>query len=103
MIRHIVMWKLKEEKKAENAEHIKNSLESLAGKIDGLISAKVFCDITNGADGSFDLCLDSLFTDLNALNNYKIHPLHVAVSDFVKSVRKERSCVDFEVFQVKSE
>lgn len=96
MIRHIVMWKLKDENKADNALKIKQSLEGLAGKIDGLISAKVYPDIKK--DGAnFDLCLDSVFVDLEALENYKIHPLHVAIAEFVKSVRTDRACIDFEV------
>ena len=45
MIRHLVMWQLAEsaegKSKQENAQIVKESLESLAGKIDGLLSIEV--------------------------------------------------------------
>ncbi len=96
-IRHIVMWKLKGENKEENAKQIKERLEGLVGKIDGLISAAVYPDMTGGSEGNFDLCLDSLFVNYGALEKYKVHPLHAAISEFVKNVRTDRKCVDFEV------
>ena len=51
MIKHIVMWKLKENAhgntKHENAVLIRNKLESLNGKIEGLIKMEVGIDFSN--------------------------------------------------------
>ena len=67
MIRHIVMWKLKDKTedgtKAENAAAIKAGLEGLVGKIDGLLKAEVMV----GMPGGMDLCLYSELTDAAAL------------------------------------
>ena len=48
MVKHIILWQLKEELTAEEKEHvkaeIKEGLESLQGKIPGLIDIKVNCE-----------------------------------------------------------
>ena len=49
MIKHIVMWKLKDEaegnSKDENAKIIKNSLEDLKGKINEIVDIEVVIDV----------------------------------------------------------
>lgn len=94
MIRHIVMWKLKETTedgtKAENAAAIKAGLEGLVGKIDGLLKAEVMV----GLPGGMDLCLYSELTDLAALEAYKVHPLHKAVQALVHRSMTERVACD---------
>ena len=61
MIKHIVMWKLKDEAhgndKATNAKLIKEKLEALSGKIDGLLKIEVGIDFLGG--GNFDVALYS--------------------------------------------
>ncbi|HPJ38988.1 MAG TPA: Dabb family protein, partial [Spirochaetota bacterium] len=55
MVKHIVLWKLKEQahgkSKKENAETIKSMLENLNGKIPGMISIEVGFDFSC-SDGS---------------------------------------------------
>lgn len=91
MIRHIVIWNLQEEAngkpKAENAAVIKEMLEALPGKIEGLLKAEV---TTNFNPNGMDLCLYSEFTDRAALDFYQDHPLHVAVKEFVHKVVSSR-------------
>lgn len=64
MVRHIVLWNLKEtaegKTKAENAAIIKERLEALAGQIDGLLKAEV---TVNYNPKGMDLCLYSEFAD----------------------------------------
>ena len=87
MVRHIVMWNLAEEAegktKAENAAILKERLEGLVGKIDGLLTAQV---TINFNPAGMDLCLYSEFTDKAALDGYQGHPLHVAVKEYVHKV-----------------
>lgn len=49
MVKHIIIWNLKDELSAEEKKErcrlIKQGLESLAGKIDGLLEIKVITDI----------------------------------------------------------
>jgi len=37
------------------------------------------------------------FDSLEALHNYKVHPDHVVISNFVKTVRSARAVVDCEI------
>ncbi len=99
MVKHIVMWKhgddFTEDEKKEHAKIIKESLEALKDKIPGVISAKVITDPLPSGSGHADLILDSTFEDVDALNNYQVHPEHVKAATFVRSVVKDRKCIDY--------
>jgi quinol monooxygenase YgiN len=99
MIKHIVLWKLKEEanglSKAENAAQIKLKLESLQGNIEGLLKIEVGFDFLHSAE-SADIVLYSEFESREALDFYQQHPLHKAVMPFIGEARSERRVVDYE-------
>lgn len=99
MVRHIILWKIKEEKTAEEKkmikEGVKAGLEGLVGKIPGLIEIKVQTESL--ASSNADLMLDSTFEDEEALKNYATHPAHVAVADNkVRPFMEVRMCLDYE-------
>jgi len=100
MIKHIVLWKLKEAangmNKDENARTIKEKLENLKGKIEGLIEIEVGIDFLHSAE-SADILLYSTFESKDALANYQQHPLHAAIMPFIAEARSERRVVDYEV------
>ena len=92
MTKHIILWTLKEDlsadEKAAVKAGIKAGLEGLAGQIPGLVDIHV----------QTDCLLDSTFTDAAALQEYALHPAHVAVADGkVRPYVKLRSCLDFTV------
>ena len=93
MVRHVILWKLKEMPDAEKAAvkaGIKEGLEGLAGKIPGLLDVRVYANA--------DLMLDTTFTDAAALKGYSTHPAHVAVADGkVRPYTAVRTCLDFNV------
>lgn len=100
MVKHIILWTLKEmsedEKNRVKAD-IKAGLEGLAGQIPGLLDIKV---VTEGRleTSNADLMLDSSFESFDALKNYAVHPAHVKVADDkVRPFTAARSCLDFEV------
>lgn len=99
MVKHVILWKLKELSDAELATvkaNIKEHLEVLAGKIPGLLEIKVY---TDGLDSSnVDVMLDSSFESEAALKAYAVHPDHVAVADtYVRPYTATRACLDFTV------
>ena len=97
MVKHIVMWKLKNNLDKENtAVEIKNKLEGLQGRIDGLLHIEVGIDFSQ-TDASADVMLYSEFADAEALSAYQTHPEHVAIAGFVKSVAAERRLVDYTI------
>ena len=100
MVKHVILWQLKDEysaeQKAEIKAGIKANLESLQGKIPGLLEIKV--NIEPLASSNVDLMLDSSFESEEALKGYSVHPEHVKVADgYVRPYTKSRSCLDFEV------
>lgn len=100
MVKHVILWKIKEEYTGEKLEEIKKGikegLEGLQGQIPGLIDIKVN---TNGlASSNVDVMLDSTFENEESLKGYAVHPAHVAVADGkVRPFTASRSCLDYEV------
>ncbi|NJK95047.1 MAG: Dabb family protein [Bacteroidales bacterium] len=98
MIRHIVMWRIKDDcegkDKRATALLIKEELESMIGKIDGLRSLEVGINV-NTSPAAFDLVLITEHSTLSDLQFYQEHPAHLAVGAFVKNVTKERVVVDY--------
>lgn len=99
MIRHIVMWKFRrdlEETPLQIAQEMKSRLEALNGKIDGLVRAEVGVNVKETAS-SFDAVLTADFDSWELMDAYKVHPLHVVISDYCKERRLERVDVDYEI------
>lgn len=100
MVKHVILWQLKdsltEEEKENVKREIKAGLEGLAGKIPGLLDIKVYTD--GLASSNADLMLDSSFADEEALKGYAVHPEHVAVADGkVRPFTANRVCLDYEL------
>ena len=98
MVKHIILWTLNDmekDKKETVKQEIKKSLESLNGKIPGLIDLKITASETLSSSTA-DLMLDSTFESPEALKNYSIHPEHTAIANSkVRPYTKLRSCLDF--------
>ncbi|MCI6287818.1 MAG: Dabb family protein [Lentisphaeria bacterium] len=99
MIKHIILWKLKdtlnEDEKKEVKAGIKAGLEGLLGVVPGLTAIQV--RTTGLSSSTADVMLDSAFTDAAALKNYSVHPAHTAVADAkVRPFTQTRLCLDFE-------
>ncbi len=98
MIKHIVMWKLKDEAegltKAENALWMKQNLEALAGVVPELLSVEVGINI-NTSESAYDAVLVSTFHSMDDLAKYKVHPEHVKISAYCKLIRESRVACDY--------
>ncbi|MEA3497226.1 MAG: Dabb family protein [Bacteroidota bacterium] len=89
MIRHIVMIKLKnfssKEVKITNAKKLKSELENLENKIDEIKYYEVGLNLST-SPSAYDVVLVSDFNNMKELNDYRIHPEHIKVLDFLKSI-----------------
>lgn len=99
MVKHIILWKLKDEfsteEKQKIKENAKSNLESLKGKIEGLIDITV--NINGLETSNADMMLDSSFESFEALKAYSVNPNHVEVANtFVRPFTATRSCLDFQ-------
>ena len=101
MIKHIVLWKLKDyaegKTKQQNALRLKKELEELNGQIPGLIHLEVGININNNGDDNADVILYSEFENMEALASYYPHPLHKKIVPFAQAIRNERRVIDYEV------
>ena len=98
MVKHIILWQLKDELSADEKlkvkAEIKAGLEGLAGQIPGLIDIRVQTECLESSNA--DVMLDSSFEDEASLKGYAVHPAHVAVADgVVRPNTKTRVCMDY--------
>jgi len=100
MVKHVILWKLKDEYSGEQIKEIKADikagLEGLKGVVPGIVEIKVNIDPLESSN--CDLMLDSMFTDVDALKGYAVHPAHVDVANNkVRPFTASRVCMDYEV------
>lgn len=101
MVKHVILWQLKDglsqEEKKQIKDGIKQGLEALQGKIPGLLEIHVQAEGLSSSNA--DVMLDSTFADEDALKDYAAHPEHVRVADTrVRPYIKTRLCLDHEIF-----
>ena len=97
MVRHVILWTLKEEYQKEKASAvkagIKEGLEGLKGVVPGLLEIKVYTEPL--ASANCDVMLDSMLESEEALKGYATHPAHVEVADtYVRPFTTSRVCMD---------
>ena len=97
MVKHVVIWKLKETvaDKRATMQRIKTALEGLVGKIEGLEKMQILIDKLPSSSG--DLMMDSRFASYEALQFYQKHPLHQEIANgLVRPNVDVRLSFDFE-------
>ena len=75
---------------------IKEKLEALNGKIEGLVKVEVGINFLEST-ANYDVALYSEVASKEALDFYQNHPLHQAVLPFVKEAVSSRIAVDYEI------
>lgn len=95
MIRHIVMFKIKDEFKSEIPQLVKN-FYGMKGRIEGMVDLEAGSDIL-GSERSYDLALITLFKDRASFDAYPDHPVHLPVKKRMHEVRSASVACDFEV------
>ncbi len=95
MLVHIVMFKFKEENKKANIIQAKQMLENLMGAVQSLRSLDVGVNFIE-ADRAMDLSIIAVFESKEGLDAYAVHPEHMKVVDFIKTVVEYSKVVDYE-------
>ena len=93
MIRHIVLFKIKEECKAEIPQLVKN-FYGMKGKIEGMVSLEAGQDFLH-SDRSYDLALITEFDTREACDAYQNHPVHLPVKKHMGEVRVSSVACDY--------
>ena len=99
MVKHIILWKLKEDLGAKEKrtvlENMKRELEALEGVVPGLVSMNIVIDSLESSNA--DVMMDSAFESEETLKGYQKHPAHVKAADtYVRPFTAVRMCIDYE-------
>ncbi len=93
MVKHIVLYTLKEDvNKAEAVQIIRSVLEPLVGKIPGLLHLEI-----RQAFNGVDYALYSEFESREALQNYTKHPLHLEAKTHFHHFIGTRVAADYDL------
>lgn len=100
MIKHIVMFKLKEEANGKSAkENLAGALELLKNfqeEIPSLVHFEAKTNHPEAPESNYELALVCDFSDIQGLNEYQVHPVHKNFGAYITSVRESRACIDYE-------
>lgn len=95
MIRHIVLFKIKDEYKSELPVLVQN-FYGMKGKIEGLLDLEAGSDFLH-SDRSYDVALITLFDSKESFQNYQTHPVHMPVKKRMHEVRQSSVACDYEI------
>ena len=94
MIRHIVMFRIKDEYKNEIPQLVKN-FYGMKGKIEGMLDLEAGADLLH-SDRSYDLALITVFDSMVSFQAYQNHPVHLPVKKRMHEVRSASASCDYE-------
>ena len=95
MVKHIVAWNIKEDLDKElTLNTLKEKLDGLKNEIDFLQKIEVGFNF-NSSEAAHDVVLYSEFLSKEDLEAYIVHPAHVKVGKYVRSVVKDRVVIDY--------
>jgi hypothetical protein len=95
MIVHIVLFQFKEENKKANIIQAKQILENLMGAVPSLRSIDVGVNFST-EERAMDLSIITAFESKEDLEAYTVHPEHLKVVEFIKTVIEYSKVVDYE-------
>lgn len=98
MVKHIVLFKLREdvpaEKKLDAMRSFKAAIEALPERIP--VIRKVEVGLNINPSEAWHIALYSEFDSLDDVKLYAAHPDHVAAGKLLAEVKESRACVDYE-------
>ena len=100
MVRHIVMWTIREtgtpRGKLEAMAELKSRLLGLKEEIRVIKDLTVHFNSISAPQDNFEVILESEFASWADLETYQKHPSHMAVAEYVKNIRQSRAAIDYE-------
>lgn len=99
MVKHIVMFKLKdtEDKTAyENAIEAKERFNKVIENVKELKSGEVVINSEKAPESNYTIALICDFETIDDLNSYQVHPIHKEFGAFIAQIKTDRACIDYE-------
>lgn len=94
MIRHICMFKLKDENKEANLKEALRRLEEMR-EIPLIATFEVVTNAAAAPDSNYDLSLIFDFKNMDDLKHTEASE-HVEFGKFITAIRESRACIDYE-------
>lgn len=94
MIRHICMFKFKEENKEENLKEALVRVEALRG-IEQIKRFEVVINDSDAPESNYEMSLIFDFNNMEELKTYQEDERHIAFGSYIKQVRESRACIDY--------
>ncbi len=94
MIRHIVLFKFREDTSDESREKLVSALRYLKNRISLIKELEVGVDLA-GKPNSYHIVLNSVFETFDDIERYAVHPDHLKVVDMVGKLCESSVKVDF--------
>jgi hypothetical protein len=96
LVRHIVMWKIHPEKKADSMGEMRQRLLDLANVIEQIKFLEVGINYLDDP-AAYDIILVSHFKSRQDVEIYQKHPAHLDVVQFIRTISLDRKVVDYEL------
>ena len=99
MIKHIVMFKLKEadgRSEYENAVEAQKRFDNVIANVKELQKGEVVINSKDAPESNYTISLLCDFDSIDDLNAYQVHPAHLEFGKFIGSVKTDRACIDYE-------
>lgn len=93
MVKHIVLFKLKD---IADSKRAIEALNSMKGQIKGLIDLEAGRDFLK-SERSYDIALVCTLEDKEALQYYQDHPVHQPVKKLMAQIRESSVSCDYEI------
>ncbi len=94
MVKHIVLFKFKEENKQENIKKAKELFEELGEILDELKHMEVGINFDT-AQRATDMSIYTKFENIDGLHAYAVNPDHLKVVEFIKEVTEYTKVCDY--------
>ncbi len=99
MIKHIVMFKLKEsngKSEYENAVEAKERFNDVIANVSELKAGEIVINSKDAPQDNYTISLICDFESIEDLNAYQVHPAHKKFGAFIAEIKTERACIDYE-------
>ncbi len=99
MVKHIVMFKLKEangKSEYENAVEAQKRFDDVIANVKELKKGEVVINSDKAPQSNYTISLICDFETIDDLNAYQVHPAHIEFGKFIGSVKTDRACIDYE-------
>ena len=100
MIRHIVLFKLKDEISDKDKDEVLNvlmtNLTNLKNKINEIKFFEVGINIAKSPN-SYDIALNSEFKTMADLEKYRVHPEHLKIVELINNYCDMRVAADYKI------